>query len=314
MKKIYFFCLIFLCLGIIQSPIQAQNGSGIHLQVASYNATHVNLTWQAPSQAISCVIEYRTHYDTSFHAINNFLAGSTQLSRKSPQGPHEEFIITFYTQGGSAGGNVLRDRAGIKTTYGGVVLVEEDLYTKPVFGGCKGSSLDSLYYFVNHCLVAHKVVVCGFAEGYCIAHGWDMATYADVISPEEDEIFTNALIDDLVILEAAGHPDVHTCAYMDDLGIEIDYATRTGTAPHVRDFSVQPQPFQDFLFLKPINTPTTEGHLYITDIMGRRVWANHIGTVGGENMRIQTASWESGIYILHVENAGTHSTQKLLKR
>jgi hypothetical protein len=210
------------------------------------------------------------------------------------------------------GGNTQTDSILVRHSFGGVVLIEEDIFCKPVFEGCEAGA--SSYYFVNSCMVATNAAVCGFTWPY---------RDPDLLGPGYEYLvdstaFSTLLID--FLLPMAADPtnlDVQYCDVLDPDAWYIAPGTgdKTGQAYTVSAPPISRNPFSEFIQIAPSSQNTASASLKVHDMLGRVVYQRMLGVEEQQNgLRIDTKNWKPGMYLILCGEGKNSEASKVIKR
>ena len=317
------FTLVALCFMQTAWSQTSTPDPSISLDVDAISTTTVTLSWITPANAVSCDIVYSTHYNTSIHSISNFSADSIVLSRNIPVGPEEVFVIRFI----KPSGDTITDVQILKNTYGGIVLVVEDIFAQTIVDMCNGNTegIEQLY-FLNDCIVAPIGEVCNISSIYMANQNQGFgrnSTY--VIDPE-------AFVDNLVTELQGDLADPVTGVYQcDDLvsdtliGVDGDVQLASSTTSSARQakpvtlakpfIQLSPNPCTDRLILQTGGAEIPETmEVFVRNMYGKVVYhGNHPLESGQDRIPIETSSWAAGAYMVSILGSGDQQHHKILK-
>lgn len=290
--------------------MHAQSGSsasGINLQLVQMDSAVVQLSWQSPQTATACMLRYETQFGFTDIPISNFTQNGITISRINPHGSWESFTLTFNI-GGANG--LITDRIVVRGTYGGVVLIDDDIFCIPVFEGC-GDPAAEEFHFQAFALLATKDVVCSLTDMYRAEHGLWMPEYAEVV---DSVTFSGWLHIKLVETKDDGG-DVWECDYIDpDVG--GGYIRKANLSVEESKIVCSPNPFGDRLHITPSgelgNTPT---EIIVQDLFGKTVARQRVNfSTHSQGINIDTRTWRKGIYIVQAGKTGSFEPFKVVKR
>lgn len=296
----------------------AQRGGGstppsrppITFQITHIDSLVVDFSWATPPLATSCEITYETYYDTTIHNIPNFNLDSTRLTRANPVGPYEKFTIKFNHSDGTSSSDYIINNA----TYGGIVLIEDDVFAATVLQNCFDTPSDiESYYFVDACYVCDVDLACKFSTEYLEEINIYEEEPAVILENINLAEYKQAMIDSVLNAFTASDPDVSDCV---DVFPDEQNARFAVIGTSKDEFSIYPNPFSDRLLIQPKEIDSkVEYEITITGIHGKKVYAkSHVFDPSSEKLAINTKHWAPGMYVITMLHGDSRETRKVIKR
>ncbi|MFK7970244.1 MAG: T9SS type A sorting domain-containing protein [Bacteroidia bacterium] len=312
MTKIKNVCAVLLMMTLSLCALAQTPTPAIGLKATFYNTSVVELEWVTPPNVQKCVIKYETQYDSTITVIPNFALDSGQLVRASPIGTWEKFTIIFE----DAFGNTYSDEETLTTHYGGLVIIEDEVFYLKVANECVANEY-SQFYFVPYCLVGNVDVICQLSTQYHIENGYNSdLPPINLEGPNalDEEIYTEFMIGAMDGLLNNPNSGVENCSVLDGSGITRAEAKRVSTAPQELDYVCYPNPFESSINIRSEGQQAQdkEEAIRILDMTGRVV---HTGVISGTDSKsISTEAWSPGIYVVMIGEGTRQQTMKVVKR
>ena len=290
------FCLLgFFHSGLAQAPIQNTN---LQLTVTYSNTAIVQLAWTSPQFATSCTLEHRTPAGTQNYPLPSYLLNSTQIPAWNPTQPWDTFTIYFTMLDGT----VQYDVDVLKAAYGGVILVEEEIFFLEVADSCYFGHNADQFDFLWHKILADANMVCEISDEYLAA---EFPGYYGPPKPNEVDFvkYTGHVINKLKKYIAQNHPGVMAYRAIDISDPRLAFQSR-------------PNPITDRLI---INAPTgnylpkQSQHIFAYNQTGERVYQSQNDFKEASEYAISTASWPPGLYYITIGEGPSRTTMKVLK-
>jgi hypothetical protein len=284
--------------------IQSLSGQSINLNIVQADSSWIDMTWNSPAQAVSCEIVYESVYDTVYIAVASFTNDSIRIARQQPHGPSETITINFK----DSKGKVTSDVQGLVSRYGGIVVLEEDVFIKQVIKNCgsDGELTDSLFYFVNACLVADKDLVCSITKAL-------MPWLEEEPYPQVELLLSNQIVDSLGTLMANGSPHVSSCEDINQDDIVTSFRKAADIPSNTQGITAYPNPFSKHIILRfeAEHVDQSAHQIRIYTPQGALQWQ---GRYEGQKMvRIESKNWSPGLYIVQITGNGYRAVRRLLK-
>ncbi|MFK7971243.1 MAG: T9SS type A sorting domain-containing protein [Bacteroidia bacterium] len=306
-KKTLFLALLLLTFSAVWGQT-VKHTPGINLQIAVINAASVRLTWVSPPQAIGCELKYKTHYDSTIYNIPGFASNSTVVPRANPTGPEEVFTIDFTL----ANGDVLRDITIYTRQYGGLILIEDDIFAPSIIGDCNHATYNpsDTIYFIDLCVFVESEVLCNFNNEIMGNNGFPNESdpgWEAFLEYYEDTLHNYLLAESTPPLMIDGVCD---CSNENVLGGDRYAAS---TFAHSPTHSLSPNPFHDRLILKTLGTVELQEKPVTITVMNVYGKVVYVDTQARGNQILQTESWASGMYTVSISQDSYIEVYKMIK-
>ena len=266
----------------------------IRLAIGAVTPTSMALSWITPPRAVACNIEYKTIYSTIVYPITNFSNNSITIPRATPPGPHEDVKISFIL----INGNIWIHTGRYDDVIGGMVVIEEDIFSPITINSCQNPGIVDVEKFVfdlpDICVGVEPQTICNLNIDYNLIN---------LINPGTDY---HAFVKNELQLKADDpyNEDVLPCGQFRKAKTPL-----ASTATH----TVAPNPFHDRLILKSLNNAEYQGQateVIIRNIHGKIVYTRS-HTSG--DILIETNTWASGIYTISMITGDNKQVKKLMK-
>lgn len=311
MRKLKFVFALLSGLFVFQQGFSLLvSDSTISIIVTYEDSAVVELAWKTPQGAQSCKIVHETLAGSITYMIPNFTQDSTQIPAWNPAQPWDRFSIYFDLIQGDTAYNYTQIESA---TYGGVVIIHEEVFYQPVVLGCR-NQVEEAFAFMETCVAAELSIIKNISDNYLIMNWidpYDPFEFGNYFSNTgfnefDSAAYTSTIASELLEMLEQGKSGVWDCEEFFNNG-------RKGEAkPFIpKQYSCAPNPFTNKLLIKPLTQgERSSAPVIVRDNMGRIIYQAHINN---EGLTIPTQSWASGMYIVQV-GSGIHTqTFKTMK-
>jgi hypothetical protein len=269
----------------------------INLATNSLASSSVGLTWSSPPTATSCVIFYEANNIVTTHPVANYTSNQATIPRRNPTGTAEEFRAVFIDNLGDS----LYHEACVINTYGGIVVVEEDIFAPVVI-----RNLDTLSPFHNCCFniqpgdyTVSVHLMDSVTDAYLFRQGVFDTVPDTILNKINDTTYHDSVLSMLRALHALQNPGIKSISYS-PLVFSVGDKPTPFSGDSLRQWRIGPCPFSDRIMMSmPEYEGEEQARISIRDASGALVHRQRAIILSGKrSLTIPTANWSPGMYYL----------------
>lgn len=303
---------VFLGIGNMLSAQTLVRTPSIQLTVGSMTASTVDLTWISPQGVDSCFIIYSdSMWIINRYPVPNYTANRTTIPRTLQAGTYEHFRIIFVD---TATSDYLYHDPMVMNAYGGLVLIEEEIFAKNAIEASNGAVFPPISYFNIQPggYLVEPATISNLVFPILLGQGINPFTSWHAIQVNLDEVaFHDTIIQAIMGLDQAGDSSVHY------YGNQLEYTEQATSEPITlsEELSIGPSPCSNTLRLFFAEGSEIQRlHMKVFSAFGMLVEERTVYVQQGSGqISVATGEWPVGVYIIQLNVDGKQHQFKITK-
>lgn len=316
--RIHLACFIlFSCFCFVSTWAQASIFTPtINLRPLLLPASQNDLAWNSPATAASCLIIYTANGATTQHPIANFALNQGSIPRRNPPGITEKFKIVFIDQNSDS----LYHELWVLNTYGGIVVIEEEIFAPLVIGTL--DTLDpnlNLYFNIQPgCFIVSSNLMAMATDSSLAAQGITSSNPDTILSQLDTMVYHDDMLSRINVYANTYAMNTDSVVIDNSISSPLVFPEKpqaqVDSGLNRADCSVGPSPFgHQFNIFIPSQYQHKELRISARSMEGKMIYTQQVEV--GEQTRITTPTdeWPPGMYHISIVIEGQYRYFNLIK-